>query len=92
MNRRRGAIEGSSCSEVEVLHRREEEKGVAFTQCRTRIHLWVPFVEAAIVSMSADNCDFFDWIALPSMYEKDIAIGRLRVKISTLNLLEGCRW
>ncbi|KAF7802366.1 uncharacterized protein G2W53_041477 [Senna tora] len=60
-------------------------KGVAYTQCRTRNHLWVPFVEAAIVSVSADDCDFFDWIDLPSTDAKDIAIGRLRVKISTLN-------
>ncbi|KAF7827313.1 uncharacterized protein G2W53_018477 [Senna tora] len=70
---------------------------------RTRIHLWVPFVEVAIVSVVreqlfrppelrrtqvdafGDDCDFFYWIDLPSMDAKDIAIGRLRVKISTLN-------
>ncbi|KAF7807389.1 uncharacterized protein G2W53_039550 [Senna tora] len=34
---------------------------------------------------SADDCDFFNWIDLPSMDAKDIAIGWLRVKISTLN-------
>ncbi|KAF7824098.1 uncharacterized protein G2W53_022242 [Senna tora] len=34
---------------------------------------------------SADDCDFFDWIDLPSTDAKDIAIGRLRVKISILN-------
>ncbi|KAF7808515.1 uncharacterized protein G2W53_035258 [Senna tora] len=34
---------------------------------------------------SADDCDFFDWIDLPSTDAKDIAIERLRVKISTLN-------
>ncbi|KAF7802840.1 uncharacterized protein G2W53_041951 [Senna tora] len=37
---------------------------------------------------SADDCDIFDWIDLPSMDAKDIAIERLRVKISTLNVVK----